>query len=104
MPNYRTTSCRRQIASLLLGMALMACVLGGTAVVLLEAGHECSGEDCPVCQLVLVTRTSLTFIAKPATLSAVVAFYPLTTAQPRLQAQVMAVADTLVYRKVRLNN
>lgn len=104
MSNYRTNFCRRRCASLLLGMVLLACVLGGTAVVLLEMGHECSGEDCPVCHLVELASDALALV-KPPNPPTVASVLPTILAGPLLKyGCVTAHASSLVKLKIRLNN
>ena len=104
MVKTRSTQLSRRLARLLLAAGLLACVWASTAVVLLEADHECSGAECPICQLVLVARASLAFTGKSVASPMVTAFAAAPFAMPRLLAHRVPDADTLVHRKIRLNN
>ena len=37
---------------LILAVMLIGCLLCATSAVALEGGHDCCGEDCPVCALI----------------------------------------------------
>ena len=98
----RTISHR--LSSFLLAAVLLLCVLAATAVVLMETGHECSGEDCPVCHFVQLAGDSLAMVKPPA--SPTVAT-PVMVAQNRPARHFSCEAacpNTLVQLKIRLNN
>jgi len=97
-------SSHRHLAGLLLALMLLACVLGGTAVVLLEANHECTGGDCPICELVAMAHNSLAFTCRGSSSLTGTAICLATEARLCLRSQVMACPGTLVHRKVRFNN
>ncbi|MBQ4479553.1 MAG: hypothetical protein II943_02835 [Victivallales bacterium] len=102
MPPSRTIP--KRLPALLLAAALLLCLFAATEVVLLETGHECSGEDCPVCHLVQLAGDSLAMVKPPV---------PPTVASPAMLAQARptrrfadaaASPNTLVHLKIRLNN
>lgn len=101
------TTKRHRFGSYALAIALLACVLLASAVVVLEAGHDdCPGEEnCPVCQMVLVAKASLNFTTAARPVSApAAAFRAAPATVPRFRSQFLAIADSLVQRKIRLNN
>lgn len=100
----RKSILRHRLGSLLLAGALLACVWISTVVVLVERGHECTGEECPVCQLVQAARSTLAFTdCLPAT-SGAMKLRAVPAARPFLRVLVEVAPDTLVHRKIRLNN
>lgn len=49
-------SQRKRIGAGLLCAGLILAVFVFSAFAALEAGHDCTGEDCPVCRLLTVCR------------------------------------------------
>ena len=98
----RTISHR--LSSCLLAAALLLCVFAATAVVLLETGHECSGEDCPVCHLVQLAGDSLTLVEPPASPTVASPVPAALTCPSRHLSCAAAYPNTLVQLKIRLNN
>lgn len=106
MVPFRPISRHRRLVSLLLAGSLLACVLAATAVVALGAAHDdCPGEEhCPVCQMVQVAKASLNFVKEAPSVSCAAVFAAVPPLAPQLQRQVLARANTLMWRKIRLNN
>lgn len=106
MVPFRPISRHRRLVSLLLAGSLLACVLAATAVVALESVHDdCPGEEnCPVCQMVQVAKASLNFVKEAPSVSCAEVFAAVPPLAPQLRRQVLACANTLMWRKIRLNN
>ena len=94
----------RRITAGIMGLMMLAIVLFSAFFITFEADHDCCGEDCPVCSCIqycentlrcVVGRASmqLSFII-PVILVLFIAFVP----------EDVLFQDTLVSRKIRLNN
>lgn len=46
---------RKQIGILMLSIGLVLMLIASSALIIHEADHECTGENCPVCQAVAVS-------------------------------------------------
>ncbi len=47
---------RKQLGVLLLSVGLVIMLAASSALIIHEADHDCTGEDCPVCQAIAVGR------------------------------------------------
>lgn len=96
---------RKRVRALLLciGFALVLSV--SFAFLILEADHDCCGEDCPVCRTIAMTTSLLRalLLIAAAWLSA---FVPAMSASSRRRAEEtrFCAADTPVRRKIRMND
>ena len=50
---------RKRITALLLCIGLVFALAVSSAFIAHEAGHDCTGDDCPICQMVSVSETLL---------------------------------------------
>ena len=96
---------RKRIAALLLCIGLVLVLSVSAAYLSLEAGHDCSGEDCPVClwlavNLTLLRTLGLAFLL----LSVLLPVLRDQTACRRLVRLCSAFPGTLVSWKIRLDN
>ena len=51
----------KKMAALLLCAFFALAVLVSSALIIHEAGHDCAGEDCPICRAVAAAGTYLRF-------------------------------------------
>ncbi len=88
----------------LLGLLVVLSLLLSAAFIAREAGHKCTGEDCPICAVVAQCENTIRRIGSgliPILIAAVAAVSALQA--PGIYIS-MATARTPVSRKVRLNN
>ncbi|MBR2834857.1 MAG: hypothetical protein IKE43_03970 [Coriobacteriales bacterium] len=103
MWGFRTLIANR-ITSTIMGLMLVALVLFSSFYLVAEANHDCSGEDCPICECIQQCiqtlqqigegAVSLTAAVIPAFACLILVFLPVT----------LLPQNTLVSNKVRLNN
>ncbi len=88
----------------IMGLMMLVIVLFSAFYIAAEADHECCGEDCPICACIQQCENTLRGIGDGAAVkSASVA--PAILISPAAAFVITAVSqDTLVSRKVRLNN
>ncbi len=99
MPN------RKRITALLLCIGLVFALAVSSTYIAREAGHDCSGEDCPICQMIAVNVNLLRTIGL-AVLILLALFAMLRGRfahweQPQL---CLPASGTLVSWKIRLND
>ena len=97
-------STKRRVLALALAVLFFAFAALSLTFMLVEAGHDCSGEDCPICeQIALLSGTLRT--------AAVLVFVMMITAVALIGAKRLTEllrtgyrADTLVLLKTKLSN
>lgn len=97
-------SHHKRTAAGTLGLLLLLVMLLSAFFIAAEAGHDCTGEDCPICACVQQCENTLHRIGDGnALLSAVVIPVIFALISAFLFASEPSL-ETLVSRKVRLNN
>ncbi len=93
-----------RIAAGIMGMMLLVIVLFSTFFIAAEADHDCTGEDCPICACMHQCENALRGIGDgtAAQPSAVIPVLFLLFSAALFVAELPQ--ETLVSRKVRLNN
>lgn len=93
-----------KITAGVMGLMMLAVVLFSAFHIAAEADHDCTGNDCPVCACIRQCESTLRGIGGGITVlsCAAVPFLLFLLAAPVLVAAVSS--DTLISRKVRLNN
>lgn len=94
----------RRITAMLVSAMMLAAILCSAVYIATETGHDCSGEDCPICACLQICDNILnrigggTALQEPGALQAVrfVLLVPLPVCY--------AIRDTLILQKVRMNN
>ena len=96
---------RSRIAALLLCIGLVFALSVSSAFIVHEAGHSCSGEDCPICRMIAVNVNLLRTIGL-AVLLLLVLFALLREwfARQDQQRLCLPASGTLVSWKIRLND
>ena len=67
-----SVSSKKRIAALLLAAVMCFAVLSACLFICAEAGHICTGEDCPICCQITICRKSLEIFAAALSVCAVV--------------------------------
>ena len=96
---------RKRITAMLLCIGLVLALTVSSAFIAHEAGHDCSGDDCPICQMVAVNANLLRTIGLAALiLSALFAQPRERFAHREHQRLCLPASGTPVSWKTRLNN
>lgn len=96
---------RKRITAMMLCIGLVLALAVSSAYIAHEAGHNCSGEDCPVCQMIAINVNLLRTIGL-AVLLLLALFAPLggRIAHRERQRLYLPASGTLVSWKIRLND
>ena len=95
----------RKIGSIILSSLLLTFVIFTIMIEVAESCHECSGEDCPICHLLLVTQDNLRLLG--LTLGSVAVCISVCAVMTEVALRlpnVPTVKTTLITQKVRLND
>ncbi len=95
----------RRAAALLLCIGLIFVLAVSSAFIAHEAGHDCSGHDCPICQMIAVSVNLLRTLG----LAALMLLALFASLQGRFthrdqQRLCLPASGTLVSWKIRLND
>ena len=96
---------RKRITALLLCIGLVFALAVSSAFIAHEAGHSCSGEDCPICRMIAVNVNLLRTIGLAVLL--LLALFALLLgrfAHRDRQRLCLPASGTLVSWKIRLND
>ena len=99
----RRVNSNKIIAAVMVIMMLLV-VLVSASYVAVESGHDCTGEDCPICACINQCENTLRQVGGGVDFQAdtvLPVFFILIIAVP---ASVSLTAETPVSRKIRLNN
>ncbi len=98
MPGYK------RIAAGIMGILMLFIMLFSAFYIAAETDHDCSGEDCPVCVCIQQCENTLRVIGDgiSASSSVIIPFLLILLAAALIVTAVPS--DTLISRKVRLNN
>lgn len=93
-----------KIIAAIMGVMMLVVVLVSASYVAVESGHDCTGEDCPICACINQCENTLRQVGGGVDFQA-------DTVLPVVFILIMAVsgsailtAETPVSRKIRLNN
>ena len=96
---------RRRIGALLLCISMVFALSVSSAFIVHEAGHDCSGHDCPVCQMIAVNVNLLRFLGLAVLLLLAVSVLLRGRFTHREQERFcLPASGTLVSWKIRLND
>ncbi len=90
--------------SLFLSAVLIIGMLFSSYFIAAEHGHQCHGEDCPICQMVAVCENILDNVSAGLFIYTAVLFTVLFISTTNLLSTCNLKTPTLVSQKVRLNN
>lgn len=93
-----------KIIAAIMGVMMLVVVLVSASYVAVEAVHDCTGEDCPICACINQCENTLRQVGGGVDFQAdtvLPVFFILIMAVP---AAVSLTAETPVSRKIRLNN
>ena len=96
---------RRRVAALLLCIVFVFALAVSSAFIAHEAGHDCAGNDCPICRMIAVSMDLLR-AAGIAVLMLLALFFVLQkkAALREWQRLCLPASGTLVSWKIRLND
>lgn len=96
---------RTRIAAFIIAFMMLACVLCSVFLTAAEAGHDCSGEDCPICSVLeLCERTGKRMRECGVAFFAVISMLSmLAEGFAGIREESVFMTQTPVSRKVRLN-
>ncbi len=96
---------RKRAGALLLCIGLVLILSVSTAFIIHEAGHDCSGEDCPICRNIAVNIRLLCAAGLAVPVLQAFRLLPVMhTAFGRQGRRAYLGPETLVRWKIRLNN
>lgn len=93
-----------KIIAVIMGIMMLVVVLISASYVAVESGHDCTGEECPICACINQCESTLRLVGGGVDFQAefiLPVFFILITA---VSASVSLTAETPVSRKIRLNN
>ncbi len=97
-------SKRKRIAAGVIGLILLVIVLFSAFYITAETGHDCIGEDCPVCSFIQQCESTLRGVGDGTAVQSAILIpflFVLVIAAPAAAA---VCPDTLISIKVRLND
>ena len=94
----------RLMTAIVASLFLCAFLLISSCFVALEAGHDCEGEDCPVCACILQFENTLRHMGGVFAFFEAFLFLPVLILFVICSENVLLARDSLVNLRVRLNN
>ncbi len=96
---------QKRVGAVLVCAVLLLAVFFSSVLMAHEAEHDCTGEDCPVCQAIAMSGSFLRLVAA-AILSFVFLLGLLNAKRPGFASRIfdILVLGTLVSWKIRLND
>ena len=65
---------RARIFALVLAIVLLLCITAAGAFIACEAGHDCCGDDCPICEAITICTGTLRLLGIAAAVSLALCF------------------------------
>ena len=103
MQEYKTSRSKR-IASGIIGIMMLVIMLFSAFYIASEAVHDCSGEDCPVCTCIQLCKNSLHQTCVSTTGHSPLLFLSGLVLLLKALFEVIRPHDSLITRKIRMNN
>ena len=94
----------KRITAAAMGILLLAVILFSSVYIAAETGHDCTGDDCPICACIQICENAINQIVSGAVNTAstwVPAAFLILSA---VLLGCPAVSETLISNKIRLNN
>ncbi len=98
------TFASKRITMGIIGLVMLVIVLFSSFYIASEANHDCRGEDCPICFCIQQCENTLRGVGSGITAQAAVIMPFLSILFAAAFIAAAASSDTLVSRKVRLND
>ena len=95
---------KHKIIAGILGIMMLSVVLFSTLYIASETDHECDGEHCPVCMILMQCENTLRSLGDGPAIVATALLPVLCILKAAESYMTFAAPDTLVLNKVRLNN
>ena len=90
-------------ASLALAALLIIFFLFSMTFIVMEAHHDCEGEDCPICSVLKMAEDNIRSFHDPALGALVIAFIPVLQGVLLSLKAGMEPSNSLISEKIRLN-
>lgn len=98
-------SCQKRISAGLLCVIFILAMLLSSVFIIHEAGHDCTGEDCPICQAIVMNSQLLRLIGVAIlVLASLLGILRTKHAWAGTLGFSLPASRTLVSWKIRLNN
>lgn len=94
---------RKRTAAGIFGLLMLVVLMLSSLYIAAESHHDCCGDDCPICETLLQCENTLRQLGESACAAAFIVIAVLTVLLAAPAASVIF-SETLVSRKVRLNN
>lgn len=96
---------RRRLGAWMLCIGIVLVLFVSSAFIMHEAGHDCTGEDCPICRMVAVNVNLLRAFGLAVLVLPAPAVILRDGSAYRVQHRLcLSASDTLVSWKIRLND
>ncbi len=95
---------RNRIIALVLAAIVFLTVAFSLCVIAVEAGHDCHGEDCPVCELIAVCENNIRGMSLILVFVSLMVALALLRPLPRVDRVFLCGSQTPVSLKVKLTN
>ena len=95
---------RKRVAALLLCIGLVFALAVSSTYIAHEAGHVCSGDDCPICQMVAICDNFVNQLGCGLIFLAAALLFIFVKSVEKTYSCHLFIAPTPVRQKVRLNN
>ena len=100
----RQASAAKRLATGIMGLMMLAVVLLAAFFIAVEAGHDCSGEDCPICLCMEQCENTLRNMGDGLASFAVTAFFCFFAVLTAELFSPEITGITLVSQKIRMND
>ena len=94
----------KRVFAAILSLLVVFAVFFSAMFILAEADHDCSGEDCPVCRIIMLAEESLKKLSVIFCVIALAVSSLLSATAPRRAADASVSRFTPVLLKVKLSN
>lgn len=98
------TGKKQKIVSLLLAAAVIIVVLCSSFYIAVEADHDCTGEDCPICTVVQQCENTVRLMSDGTAAQMVSLFFAAVLFPVCVYTVPLLVSSSLITSKVRLND
>ncbi len=96
---------QKRIGAVALCMVFALAMLVSSAYMIHEAGHDCAGEECPICRTIALNSRLLRLLGALIFISALLGVILCTAhVQHNHEKTAVSTPGTLVSLKIRLNN
>lgn len=95
---------KNRLVALVLSLTVLFVMLSSVFFIAIEADHDCTGEDCPICYQISVCENTLKSISQAVLVVVIAAFIGLFSLTMPSFTKKMVFNTSLVTLKVKLSN